>query len=708
MDKEQEITRRKLLAYGVAGTSMLMTAAIGVPGGAHVLAEAAEENNTGTSSSPTTVVDASLYEVQATGSTHARPLADWFGDVVNVKSFGAVGDGITDDTTAIEAARAALVRRYGPISPEPAWLAGNGPVLYFPAGDYVYNGEGLAPAAGKSNIFRIAGDGSEVTRIQLGSASWFIRQSASAGFSLSGIHFYGGYGAVKFTGSGKSVVRFCMIENCVFSEYAKAAISHLSQDWPYFKIRNNLFRGRADSDTIGIVISGYSANSEITNNDFQCNKYHIKLRTVVLPETDNGPATPISIYNNGFIRYPHKTTLCWDIWFVPNAETAKNAGRGILLFMNKFGNESIKAGESRILVADEEPSSGADGSEYSHRASPSTGYLSGLCFSHNNIVSKTVPNIPFLYSYTANLFNFTFQDQYDGTPSHMIEYDSSLLADLRQSGFNTNTRTHLFSYERFIPGQTGALPNPLSNVPGVFFTEDPFGFGQEQGQPIAYQGGGDWGGYTSLLVPDSTASFSAAGSASKLAVDNDIGEIGEASEVRLQANSGGARLAGGLSMPAMRIGEPVWIEFSLRRSAALPLEELTVQIVDGSGSIDFRRRLRMPTGSGWHRYRYLWTPRYNSGTSSISVRFITEGYIVGVAEYATIGRVKVYHAREPVQTGHLQSMGSEWNRSHLVLGQYHFWVDQDGMLRIKQGAPTHDEDGGLVAASNSSARALNL
>ncbi|TNJ66112.1 hypothetical protein FE784_11890 [Paenibacillus hemerocallicola] len=207
------------------------------------------------------------------------------------------------------------------------------------------------------------------------------------------------------------------------------------------------------------------------------------------------------------------------------------------------------------------------------------------------------------------------------------------------------------------------------------------------------RGGGDWGGYTSLLVPDSTASFAAAGSASKLSLDNDIGEIGEACEVRLQANSGGARLAGGLSMPAMRIGEPVWVEFSLRRSAALPLEELTVQIVDGSGLIDFRRRLRVPSGSD------LWTPRYNSGTSSISIRFITEGYVVGVAEYATIGRVKVYHAREPVQTGHLQSLGSEWNRSHLVLGQYHFWVDQSGILRIKQGTPTHDEDGEWVATS---------
>lgn len=59
----------------------------------------------------------------ATGSTTARSLTDRFADVINVKDFGAKGDGVTNDTAAIQAAFDA------------AHEAGGG-CVYLPAGVY--------------------------------------------------------------------------------------------------------------------------------------------------------------------------------------------------------------------------------------------------------------------------------------------------------------------------------------------------------------------------------------------------------------------------------------------------------------------------------------------------------------------------------------------------------------------------------------------
>jgi hypothetical protein len=88
------------------------------------------------------VTSAMIAAVTATGSTAARTLENRFADVVNVKDFGAVGDGVTDDTAAFQAAVNAGKKG-----------------LYFPEGKYFFSGFSLLTSvlslecSGSGNLF---------------------------------------------------------------------------------------------------------------------------------------------------------------------------------------------------------------------------------------------------------------------------------------------------------------------------------------------------------------------------------------------------------------------------------------------------------------------------------------------------------------------------------------------------------------------------
>ena len=90
--------------------------------------------------------------IGSANALHKRKLKDHLGDTLNVKAFGAVGDGMTDDTSAIQACLDTLQPRYG---------LGNY-TIHFPAGDYVTT-DMLTFGAYSVNI---VGSGKRATRIR--------------------------------------------------------------------------------------------------------------------------------------------------------------------------------------------------------------------------------------------------------------------------------------------------------------------------------------------------------------------------------------------------------------------------------------------------------------------------------------------------------------------------------------------------------------
>jgi hypothetical protein len=126
----------------------------------------------------------SALPVTATGTTTARTLAARFGEVFNVKDFGATGLGVADDTVAINLAIVA------------ANAAGGGTV-YFPPGTYKKLSS-TTPITPKHNV-TLSGDGMGISNIQYDTTANTNRciysplSYALTNFRMTGLTILGGW-----------------------------------------------------------------------------------------------------------------------------------------------------------------------------------------------------------------------------------------------------------------------------------------------------------------------------------------------------------------------------------------------------------------------------------------------------------------------------------------------------------------------------------
>lgn len=145
--------------------------------------------------------------VLAAGSTTARKLEDRFADIVNVKDFGAVGDGSTTDTVAIQAAV--------------TYAAGfPGATVWFPPVATSYKmGQVTIPTC---TDLSITGNGTKLTLSGASAGFWLSSSATVAGFRLEGLDATGDASAASAqallqNNSGATITDIRVLNNRVTS-----------------------------------------------------------------------------------------------------------------------------------------------------------------------------------------------------------------------------------------------------------------------------------------------------------------------------------------------------------------------------------------------------------------------------------------------------------------------------------------------------------
>lgn len=534
--------------------------------------------------------------LEVTNKQAARDAIEASGQLyVNVKDYGAVGDGVTDDTAAIEAA-----------------FAVNGGI-YFPPGTYNYTGTGLTGTANPT----IVGAGRNETVIDLEGGDYLLDINSQINrLDVRDLSFYRGKGAIRHTWASANVTYKHAVQRCNFHEYTECAIASDSADMPYWSITDCLFDGVNTTGTIGVALGGGTDEVVITRCSFIRNRVHITASM----------GNSMIINDCSFVQMSTVATSGprSAIWIRPGVSTS-NSGPGLVISGCKFGNENLLAGDHRILYADQQAGTN-NGVRFPELGADSTGYIVGHRITDCIFMNISSGDNAVVYSTTPNVRGLAITDCWDDGSQYLLEFRTP------PSVPNAANTINLFG-PILGPGisPTSNITR-ISNAVGVGYVDDPAETIQDT---AALRGYGTTAKYENLLYTHQADDFVALGSATVTGETDVIG----GSNAALYSFNAGSHVT--QSVSAMTPDVPVCIEFDLKNADdGSELSEISVWLWNLNSNYHWARRVEVPSAAqGWTTYRFHFVPR----TAGSILRLAFGPPPNDPAGTVIVGRPRVYH-----------------------------------------------------------------
>lgn len=639
----------------------------------------------------------SVLEIAPTGATDNHDVTDggvkFYVIDAGLGYLGAVDFGLTNELIQdAGTGTGALSGVTQPAIANASFLDGHKGPVFLKSGDY--SAENILDLGVGRNKLVLRGAGEFCTRVKIPDGQYLYDSDRNPiALEIDRIGFVGGKGLLRLANTTDFGRGHYRIKNCVIQGFTECGIAILSPDYGRLDIEGNFFwsagTGGASSDIngIGIAHAGWADNSFIMGNKFHKLKYGIK--------TGRGASVYWIMYNS-FLRESSMTAgNMIPMWFVPEDSAAANFIGGLRFEYNRFGNEHRVADDMECIIADEDTGSGTDfGSRNAHSTAASTNRMSGLKSRYN--WARGSSSNALVTSYTSRLGGCHFENDLLGNMPGEIQFASGVTPDLSKTYRGTNiidtSQSGMDVREPYVS---------LGDFAHLFRFRDTHGLYRGTLSAPSFAGSHD--PYRKMFVEPKTGFDGNAGSPTITSITDPYGGT-KASEIVFAGNDEfdftnrvWQDQASGFTLASTDVGKSIYVDFKVARGSSNSLDHIGVSIQNSSSQVRWEQ-IVMLHSTEWADVSFQIPPLGETGNMTLS--FHSYGWESGSKTTVKIGLISVYTAHSRQNTGHLAALDGTWDGPHLVLGNYHFWVDTSGKLRIKDGAPTSATDADVVGSQS--------